>query len=124
METVDTFSSHVIPMKVEKAYMGEHINIMTQALWTRDGSLLQGLPIQNVYTELRKGSKNTVVVVRNSMAYPQTLKKKTLVARAVATTVVPVLPVETRLPEGEDKPQALTHLNWLLDRDKGSYLKS
>ena len=24
METVDTFSSHVIPMKVEKAYMGEH----------------------------------------------------------------------------------------------------
>ena len=31
-ETVDAFSSHVIPMKVEKAYMGEHINIMTQAL--------------------------------------------------------------------------------------------
>ena len=100
METVDAFSCHVIPKKVEKAYMGEHINVMTQVLQTEDGSLPQGLTMQNAYTELRKGSKNTVVVVRNSMAYPQTLKKKTLVATAVATTVEPELPVETRLPEG------------------------
>ena len=28
-ETVDAFSSCVIPMKAEKAYTGEHINIMT-----------------------------------------------------------------------------------------------
>ena len=55
--------------------------------------------------ELRKGSKNTVVVVRNSTAYPQTLKKKTLVATSVATTAVPELLAETRLPEGADKPQ-------------------
>ena len=40
------------------------------------------------------------------MAYPQTLKKKTLVARVVATTVVPELPLETRLQEGEDEPQS------------------
>ena len=72
MKTVDAFSSHVIPMKMEKAYTGECINVMTQALQTKDGSLPQGLTIQNVYTELRKGSKNTVMVVRNSMAYPQT----------------------------------------------------
>ena len=32
METVDAFYSHVIPMKPEKAYTGEHINVMTQAL--------------------------------------------------------------------------------------------
>ena len=75
-ETVDAFSSHVIPMEAEKAYTGEHINVMTQALQTKDGSLLQGLTMQDVYTELRKGSKNTVMVVRKSMAYPQTLKKK------------------------------------------------
>ena len=105
METVDAFSSRVIPMKVEKAYMGECINIMTQALQTEDGSLPQGLTINNVYTELRKGGKNTVMVLRNSMAYPQTLKKKTSVARAVAATVVSEPPVETRLPEGEDEPQ-------------------
>ena len=39
------------------------------------------------------------------MAYPQLLKKKTPVARAVAATVVPELPVETRLPEGVEKSQ-------------------
>ena len=31
-ETVDAFSSCVIPMKAEKVYMGECINVMTQAL--------------------------------------------------------------------------------------------
>ena len=61
--------------------------------------------MQNAYTELRKGSKNAVVVLRNSMAYPKTLKKKTPVARAVATTTVPELLAETRLPEGTNKPE-------------------
>ena len=65
----------------------------------------QGLTMQNAYTELRKGSKNAVLVVRNSMAYPQTLKKKTLVARAVATIVMPELPAETRLQERADEPE-------------------
>ena len=55
-ETIDAFSSHVIPIKAAKAYTGKHINVMTQALWTKDGSLPQGLTIQNAYTELRKGS--------------------------------------------------------------------
>ena len=105
-ETVDAFSSHVIPMTAEKAYMEEHINIVTQVLQTKDGFLPQGLIIQNAYTELRKGSKNAVVVVRNSMAYTQTLKMETLVARTVAATVMPELLAEARLPEGENKPQS------------------
>ena len=88
------------------AYMGKCINIMTQALQTKDGSLLQGLTIQNAYTELRKGNKNTVMMVRNSTVYPQTLKKKTSVARAVAATAALELPAETRLPEGEDQSQS------------------
>ena len=123
-ETVDAFSSHVIPMRAEKAYTGEHINVMTQGLWTKDGSLLQGLTIQNAYTELRKGSKNSVVVVRNRLVYPQTLKKKTPVGRAVAATAVPELLADTRLLEGRMSLKALTHLNWLLDRGKESYLRS
>ena len=77
-------------------------------LQTQDGSLLQGLTIQNAYTELREGSKNAVVVVGNSMAHPQTLKKKTPVARAVAATVVPEPLAETRLLEGRMGPKALT----------------
>ena len=45
---------------------------MTQALCVEDGSLPQGLMVQNTYTELCSSSKNVAVVVRNSMAYPQT----------------------------------------------------
>ena len=75
-ETIEAFSSWVISIKVEKAYTGEHINVMTQVLWTEDGALPQDLTIQNVYTELLKGSNYVVVVVRKSTAYPQTLLKK------------------------------------------------
>ena len=32
VETVDAFSSQVIPVKMERAYRGDHINVMTQAL--------------------------------------------------------------------------------------------
>ena len=59
---------------------------MTQALCAKDGSLPQGLTVQNVYTELHNDSKNVTVVVRSSMAYPQTLRKKTPVVRAVMDT--------------------------------------
>ena len=54
--------------------------------------------------ELKTGSINAVVVVRNSTAYPQTLKKKTPVARAVAATTVSELPAMTQLLEGGEEP--------------------
>ena len=44
METLDVVSSHVIPVKAERAYMGEHINIMTQVLQTKGSSLNAGCP--------------------------------------------------------------------------------
>ena len=65
------------------AYTGEGIDMMTQALHAKDGPLPQGLTAQNAYTELHSGSKNVAVVVRNNAVYPQTLRKKTPVARAV-----------------------------------------
>ena len=43
------------------------------------------------------------------MAYPQTLKKKTLVARSVAAIAVLELPVETKLPEGEAQTSKPSH---------------
>ena len=86
-ESIGAFSSHVIPVKTEKAYIGERIDVMTQALQIEDGSLPQVFTMQNGYTDLR-GSKNVVVVVRNSMAYPHTVKE-TPVARAVEATMVP-----------------------------------
>ena len=53
IETIEPFSSHVVSVKVGSAYTGDHINIMVQALQTEDGSLPQGLTVQNTYTELR-----------------------------------------------------------------------
>ena len=73
MESIEAFPSCVISIKMEKAYTGECINVITQVLWTEDSSLTQGLTIKNVYTELWKGSRDVVVVVRNSMTYPQML---------------------------------------------------
>ena len=83
--------------------MGECINIMVQALQTQDGSLLQGLTVQNMYTELRKGSKKAVTVVRNSTAYLETLWKKTPVARVVAASPVPKPPEGEWLLEGANE---------------------
>ena len=49
------------------------------------------------------GSKNITVVVRNSMAYPQTLRKKTPVARAVTVTQVLELPLHNDLTEASEE---------------------
>ena len=56
-ETLEPFSSHIIPVKTGKVYLAECINIMVQALQTQDGTLPPSLTVQNTYTELRKGSK-------------------------------------------------------------------
>ena len=93
MEIIDAFSSQVIPVKAEKGYMGKGINVMTQALQTEDSSLPQGPTIQ----KLGKDSKNAVMVVRISTAYPQTHWKKALLAREVAGITVPEPPLETRV---------------------------
>ena len=103
VETMEPFPSCIIPVKAGRAYMGEYINIMVQALQTEDGSLLQGLTVQNMYTELRQGSKKAVVVLRNNTTYSQTLWKKTLVARLVATSPVPKPPEEEQLLEEADE---------------------
>ena len=85
-ETLEPFSSHVIPMKTMKEYLGECLNVMVQALHAQDGTLPPGLTMQNTYTELRKGSKKAVVVVQNNTTYPQTLWKKTPMASNICVT--------------------------------------
>ena len=47
VETLEPFSSHVIPMKMTEAHLGERINIMVQALYVQDGTLPPGLTVQN-----------------------------------------------------------------------------
>ena len=89
VETLEPFSSHVVLVKMTEAHVGECINVMVQALYIQDGALPPGLTVQNMYTELRKGSKKTVVVVWNHTAYPQTLWKKTPVVRAIPVQLLP-----------------------------------
>ena len=105
VETIEAFSSHAVQVRVERAHTSGHIKVMTQALQVEDGYLLQGLTVQNTYMELRQDSKNAIVVVRNSMAYLQTLCKKTLVARTIVANPVLGLLMESQLQEGEDEPQ-------------------
>ena len=94
-DTIEPFFSHIIPVKTGRAYVGECINVVVQALQTQDGSLPQGLTVQISYTEVRKGSKKAAVVVWNNTTYSQTLCKKTPLARVVAALPVP------EPPEGE-----------------------
>ena len=101
-ETLEPFSSHVIPIKTVKAYLGECINVIVQALCTQDGTLLLGLTVQNTYTKLRKGSKKADIVVQNNTAYLQTLWKKTPMARAVPTLPVPEPPESESLQDRND----------------------
>ena len=100
--TWEPFSSHVIPVKTMKAYLGEHLNVMVQALHAQDGTLLPGLTMQNTYTEKRKGHKKAVVVVQNNTAYSQTLWKKTPVARAISMLPVPEPPKPESLQVEDD----------------------
>ena len=102
VEILEPFSSHVISVKTVKAYLGECINVMVQALHTQDGALLPGLTVQNTYTELRKGGKKAVVVVQNNTTYPQTLQKKTPVARAVSALPVPEPPKSESFLDRDD----------------------
>ena len=53
VEIIEPFSFHMVPVYMGRFYTGECISIMVQAFWTEDGSLPQGLTVQNIYTELR-----------------------------------------------------------------------
>ena len=101
-EMLETFSSHVIPMKITKGYLGDCISIMVQALHAQDGTLLPGLTMQNMYAELRKGSKKAFVVVWNNTGYPQTLWKRTPMARVVSVLPVPEPPEPESLQVEDD----------------------
>ena len=102
-KTIDVFSSQVIHGKMRTAHRGEGINVMTQARCVEERSLPQGLMVQNAYTELHSSSKNITAAVRNSMAYPQTLRKKTPVAWAVIVTQIPELPVQISLTKASEE---------------------
>ena len=84
---VDAFLSKIIHVRTKTAFIRARLNVITQALCAE--LLPQGLMIQNTYTKICNGSKSVTIVVRNVMAYPQTMKKKIPVARVAAANWVP-----------------------------------
>ena len=105
-EMIDAFLSHIVCTKAGNACTSVRLNVMTQALHAKDGSLPQGLTIQNAYTEMCNGSKNVTVLVGNSISHPQTLKKKIPVTRAVVAKQVSELQMQPGILEALDEAQA------------------
>ena len=85
---IHTFLSRIIHAWMETMFTGVRLNVMTHALCAEEEPLPQGLTVQNAHTQMCDGSNNVTVIVRNSTAYPQTLKKVP-VARVVAANQVP-----------------------------------
>ena len=108
-ETIDAFSSHIIHVRTKIARTSARLNIMIQALHAEEGSLPQGLTIQNTYTEMHNDSKNVATMPRNSRTYPQTLQKIP-VARAVASNWVPEPQMQPGMIEALDDAQGIQTL--------------
>ena len=87
-KVIDAFSSKIIHAQMKTAFTSVRLNVMTHTLCAGEGPLPPGLMIQNAYTEMCNGSKDVAVVVRNSMLFPQTQKKKIPVARVVTANWV------------------------------------
>ena len=105
-KTIDALSSIIIHAWTKTAFTSVRLNVMIHALQAEEGSLSQGVMIQNAYTEMCNGSKNVAVIVRNSIVYPQTLKK-ILMARVVAANQVSELQVQSGMIDALDEAQGI-----------------
>ena len=107
---IDAFSSKIIHARTKTAFTSVRLNEMTQALCVEEGSLPQGLMIQNSYTKMHNGSKSVAIMVRNGMAYPQTLKNKIPVARVVAANHMPEVQMWPGIMDPLDEVQGIQTL--------------
>ena len=119
VETLQPFSSHVVPIRMTETHAGEHMNMMVQALHDQDGTLLPGLTMQNMYTELRKGGKKAVVVVQNHTDYPQTLWKKMPVTRAIPAQLLAEAPGPGSLSVPDEACSDLPTLKLMIRQRRG-----
>ena len=91
--------------------MGTQLNIMMQAPYPEDkADLPNGLYVMRMYTELKDGSRNVSLVLRNLTAWPIYLARGWLIGRVAATNAVPEAQCLPELlkqldDEGEDKPE-------------------
>ena len=119
VETLEPFSSHVIPMKTMEAYLGECLNVMVQALYIQDGTLLPGLTMQNTYTELRKGSRKAVVVQYGTTSpIPKLFGQKTASGKGDTCAVTTPRPPNLRVYQFQMKHVLTFKLRKLMIRQR------
>ena len=91
--------------------MGNQLNVMTQAPYPEDkADLPNGLYVMRTYTELKDGSRNVSLVLRNLTAQAIYLARGRLIGRVAAANAVPEAQCSPELlkqldDEGEDKPE-------------------
>ena len=89
--TIPAFESIILHCRTRRMkMMGYKLHVMTQATYLEDqANLLNGVYVVKTYTELRDGSHNVSVVLRNLTGKPVYLAARRLVARVVAVNAIP-----------------------------------
>ena len=89
--TIPAFESIILHCRTcRMMMMGYKLHVMTQTTYLEDqANLPNGVYVVKTYTELRDGSRNVSVVLRNLMGKPVHLAAGRPVARVVAVNTVP-----------------------------------
>ena len=108
--TIPSFQS-IVTHGHTQMMMGNWLNGMTQAPYPEDkADLPNGLYVIRMYTELKDGSQNVSLVLRNLMAWPIYLARGWLIGQVSAANAIPEAQCLAELlkqldNEGEDKPE-------------------
>ena len=102
--TVPAFSTAVVPVRTDFCLTGYSMNVMTGPAPEQEGATVSGLHISNAYMELKPGSYNLSVVVRNKTGAPIRLAKKRKIGKVYAANAIPTT---YRKPELEVTPDDL-----------------
>ena len=102
--TIPGFESIVVRGRTHRTMMmGYRLNVMTQAPYLEDrANLPVGVYVIPTYSELRDGSRTVTIVLRNLMGKPVHLQAGRVIARVLATNVV---------PEGKPTPELMKKLD-------------
>ena len=88
---IPVFASRIVHVRTQRTFIkGHRLNVMVQPPYPEDKVKLPlGLYIQRVYTELKDGSWNVSMVLRNGTGKPMHLTARWLVDCIIAANVVP-----------------------------------
>ena len=109
------FASQIVHVWTQKTFMKGHcLNVMVQPPYPEDKAKLPvGLYVQQVYTEMKDGSQNISMVLRNGTGKPMHLAAGQLVGCIVAANLVPDAVASPELEaklaqDGEPEPPLTT----------------